>query len=312
MLLPRLDTSRSSSSTSNLGFGLGFRPGLALIAVLSLGFGGCSDNAKNPATDSSATPSATKSNASTPSMKSSAPTSSAAPATSSEKPSSSGEDTQPPGALHDVCLEDRHCESGICKTIKVQKGDQVSTYGVCAACRDHQHCVDKGLGVSCNMDYEAGHYKCGNGDLGSACETNKQCASHLICALLNLGDNDSFTRVCSECAKHSDCPADGNRNCIARYNPKGEMFNQCLPDKARKMGEVCFPCETGDRECDGVCAVAQDPDAGNGLCIGVCGECKSNKDCPEGEICQPPEFHFDNSATQTPHTPSRCIKPSSR
>lgn len=280
---------------------------LALVGILGLGLPliACSES-ESPSLNSGSSAPAT----SAPNNKDSSPSKPNETGAQSSGETTTQEDTYPLSELHGACMKDSHCKSGICKFIERPNGDDMATYiGVCAACRDHRYCIENNLGFGCNLDYEAGHFKCGDGTLGNACETNENCAPQLICALLNLGDNDSFTRVCSECAKHTDCPSDGNRNCIARYNPNDQMFNQCLPDKARKMGEICFPCETGDRECDGVCAPAQDPNAGNGLCIGVCGECKSNKDCPEGEICQPPEFHFDNAGSETPHTPSRCVKP---
>lgn len=207
--------------------------------------------------------------------------------------------------LGTACLADGECKSSICKAITP---GQSGGPKVCSECREHQSCVSQGLGRGCLFVERTGFYSCSEGYIGDPCETQAHCEAGFMCALLNLGDNESTKKFCSQCETHVDCPQEERRNCIARYNPTGMMYNQCLPDGARQKGEVCFPCATGNRECDGLCVMVSNQDTeSKGLCIGVCGECASDSDCPKGQICKPPILDFKNTESDPPHTPSRCV-----
>lgn len=211
--------------------------------------------------------------------------------------------------LGEPCTADSDCKSQLCKSAMPNNPNSA---GICSECRSDQDCQNSGVGLGCLFVKRSGFFTCTAGYIGDTCENNGHCEEGLLCALLNLGDNESTEKVCSQCANHLDCPAEDRRNCIARYNPTGMMYNQCLPDGSRQKGEICFPCSTGNRECDGVCAVAHNKNTETeGLCIGVCGDCESDKDCPEGQICIPPLLDFDNLEKDPPHTPSRCAPPQS-
>lgn len=227
--------------------------------------------------------------------------------TGSEQPDDTKPDPTEPGsvALGDECKEDKDCKSKICRVgVLVEEGKEVKE---CASCRDDAQCIAEKKGFACKVSLKTGLVECVDGKIGSPCDKKEQCTDNLMCALINMGDNKSEERTCSECEKHTDCPAMGNRNCVSRDTAEVPgYFNKCLPDKVRENGEICFPCETGNRECAGGFCVKVDL-KDDPFCIGVCGHCNSDVDCPKDHRCEAPKLNFEGKGL-TPHTPSKCVK----
>lgn len=237
--------------------------------------------------------------------------------TGSTAPESSSEPQQPdnpaPGTteLGEECKRDEDCKSKICVIEKIEDEKGTSELGICGACRNDAQCVAEKKGLACHQSLGTGAMECVDGKLGSPCKTKEQCTDNLMCALVNMGDNKSDERSCSECEKHIDCPATGKRNCVSRDKPaeNGEYYNLCLEDGVRETGEICFPCETGNRECaEGFCVKVEIGDGvDENFCIGVCGACNTDADCSEGSRCVPPELNFEGEGI-APHKGSKCVK----
>lgn len=214
--------------------------------------------------------------------------------------------------LGDECKTDEDCKSKICLAYQVEgEAADPSAVKVCGSCRDDAQCVNEKRGVACRPSFVTGAMDCTDGKLGAPCSKKEHCSDNLMCALVNMGDNKSDVRSCSECEKHIDCPATGKRNCVSRDKPaeNGEYFNQCMEDGVRQTGEICFPCETGNRECaEGFCVkVELGENAEPGFCIGVCGSCNTDADCEAGSRCEPPSLNFEGDGI-APHKGSKCVK----
>lgn len=231
-----------------------------------------------------------------------------------------GETSGPPAPgsvmLGDSCKNDVDCESKICIVgFDLEGEEDAAEFKSCAACRDDAQCIAEKKGKVCTRNYQDGIIRCADGALGTVCDKDQQCGDGLMCRLVNLGDNKSWEKTCSECGNHTDCPAEGKRNCVSRETPDGPgLFNRCLEDKVRQSGEICFPCETGNRECaEGFCVKAE-VDKGPGgeeFCLGVCGSCATDADCPADSRCTPPELDYTKDPKEAGiaiHKPSRCVK----
>lgn len=246
--------------------------------------------------------------------------SASASSNTSQKPKQEGGEKAKPGSLElgEHCKEDAACKSGICIVGLDLEGEKDTDEAkTCASCRDDAQCIKEKKGLVCARGHKDGIIKCADGKLGTQCSKNEHCAKGLMCSLINLGENKSWEKTCSECGKHTDCPAEGKRNCVSRDTPDGPgLFNLCLPDKVRKSGEICFPCETGNRECaDGFCVKVKIKDEGiegfDKLCLGVCGACATDADCPADSRCTPPELDYTKDPKKDGvaiHKSSRCVK----
>lgn len=232
-----------------------------------------------------------------------------------QESSSQGPDTSQPkvGNLEngEECKTDEDCKSKICIEDSFEEDGQTSQIRLCGACRDDAQCIAEKKGLSCQRSFLTGATECADGKLGAPCSKKEHCADNLMCALVNMGDNESDERSCSECEKHIDCPETGKRNCVSRDKPaeNGEYYNLCLEDGVRQTGEICFPCETGNRECaEGFCVKVELGDgADDNFCIGVCGACHTDADCNEDSRCVPPELNFEGEGL-APHKGSKCVK----
>lgn len=225
---------------------------------------------------------------------------------------STGQDAAPGTVkLGEECSKDEDCESKLCLEEKFSEDADADVVKLCSACRDDAQCVAEKRGLACQYSFASGARKCVDGELGSPCSKKEHCSANLMCALVNMGDNKSDEKTCSECAKHIDCPETGKRNCVSRDLPseKGRYFNKCLEDGSRQTGEVCFPCETGNRECaEGFCVkVELEEGLDDDYCIGVCGACHTDADCAEDSRCVPPSLNFEGDGI-APHTGSKCVK----
>lgn len=234
-------------------------------------------------------------------------------------------DAPEPGSLQlgEQCQTDAECESSICRTVPPLPGAGYSTpkkqlhelarqldVKICASCRDHDQCVAENKGTSCMFSLTNAVVECVDGKVGSPCEEDKHCANDLMCVPINMGDNESLTKTCSECGEHTDCPTEGKRNCVSRTsNDQPGFFNLCLEDGVRLSGEICFPCATGNRECaEGFCVKVAHPNEDKAdLCIGVCGSCQTDGDCAADERCEAPVINTKGQGL-SPHTPSQCVK----
>lgn len=228
-------------------------------------------------------------------------------------PDGTASDSTPPGSveLGEPCKEDKDCKSNICMADSTgAQGEGAGEYKICGSCRDDAQCISEKRGLACRPSVLTGATECVDGKLGSPCEKKEHCSENLMCALVNMGDNKSEERSCSECEKHIDCPETGKRNCVSRDKPSenGEYYNLCLEDGVRQTGEICFPCETGNRECaEGFCVKVELEGAEDGFCIGVCGACHTDADCGNDSRCVPPELNFEGEGI-APHKGSKCVK----
>lgn len=242
---------------------------------------------------------------------------SGAETTAATQPDASSEPQATPKAapgsveLGEACEKDEDCKSKVCVVEEFEEGGKVEQIKLCGACRDDAQCIAEKKGLSCQRSFLTGATECMDGELGAMCQKKEHCAGNLMCALVNMGDNESQERSCSECEKHIDCPVTGKRNCVSRdkTDENGEYYNLCLEDGARQTGEICFPCETGNRECaEGFCVkVELDDGMEDDFCIGVCGSCHTDADCEEGSRCVPPELNFEGEGI-APHKGSKCVK----
>lgn len=280
-----------------------------VVALGIVTISGCSEKAKEPQAGEAA-PQPNNNPAATTGASSSSAPSQAEDNTQDDQP----EEPQPGSVeLGDDCQADAHCKSGICKEL-YYPGEPDSTEPrpkTCAECRDDAQCIAEKKGIVCTASMEEGFIRCQDGSLGTPCEKKEHCSGNLGCFKVKLGDNESFMKSCSECGSHSDCPAEGNRNCVARDSSENlAYFNRCLADGARKTGEACFPCETGDRECaGGFCVKVKNEDPEDTFCVGVCGECRADTDCKEGFRCTPAKLaDFEKDFAIDGHEYSRCVK----
>lgn len=208
-----------------------------------------------------------------------------------------------PQVLGAQCRKDEHCLSGHCADVHLESGGGVIKVLRCSECKAHQdcpmagaRCVDSGLKQA---------KVCSMGELGRECDDDSACAEPTVCAPLLTGENVFETTYCSECRTGEDCKDPAAPNCLTLFGGE-KLFNSCEPDGVRKDGEPCFPCDTGDLECQGYCVKADVPND-DSFCIGVCGSCRDDSDCADGERCTPPEFKFKEGGGFGKHVASKCV-----
>lgn len=199
------------------------------------------------------------------------------------------------------CEKDIDCKSKTCAEVPKRVDGVPTTELRCSECADDSACTSKIPATYCMFDRKKRANVCADGSSGDSCEKDEQCKSN-ICATVNLGDNESSLKACSTCRTHEDCKDESKPNCISRPEDSWKPFNQCLEDGVRKNGEVCFPCETGDRECEGFCVAVETPGS---FCIGVCGECALDTDCESGYVCEAPRLTPGQGGM---HEASKCVK----
>lgn len=199
------------------------------------------------------------------------------------------------------CKEDKDCRSKTCAEVPKRIDGLPTTEFRCSECSTDNVCASENPGSYCMFDRKLRAKVCADGSPGDSCETDDQCQSKL-CATVNLGDNETKLKACSTCRTHEDCEDESKPNCISRPEDSWKPFNQCLEDGVRKNGEVCFPCETGNRECEGLCVAVETPGS---FCIGVCGACAIDSDCDTGYVCEPPKLTPGKGGM---HQASKCVK----
>ncbi|MGB1016818.1 MAG: hypothetical protein ACPG4T_21945, partial [Nannocystaceae bacterium] len=122
---------------------------------------------------------------------------------------------------------------------------------------------------------------CTNGGVGSFCQSQAGCAEGLFCDDL-IDDVALLPKACGECSSDADCPND--MRCTPSINVEQFSGNK-------------FCAAPGSVANDGMCPVGGDNVCASGHCglvdvglfeVGVCGECKSDNDCPG--TCMPGDF----------------------
>lgn len=216
-------------------------------------------------------------------------------------PEASPEQPQPLGAQ---CRKDSHCESGHCAEVFIESGGGIVRVLRCSECKTNEDCPKSGSRCVNSGSKQA--RVCSMGELGRQCEDDNDCADPTLCAKLLTGENQFETTFCSECRSNEDCKDPTAPNCLTLFGGE-ELFNSCEPDGVRKNGQPCFPCDTGDLECEGYCVKADVPNDDE-FCIGVCGSCRDDADCAEGERCTPPEFNFKEGGGFGEHVASKCVQ----
>jgi hypothetical protein len=189
-------------------------------------------------------------------------------------PGTSGEDGSGPQPLGGMCENADGCESGFCYVLP-QLG------GVCSECLIDEDC---GTGT-CSLD-PIGYAVCTDGELGKMCNTDEGCMGDLVCAeLIDTGGlvNSNF---CSECQTTVDC--EGEQICSPVYDQEAFAGSlQCVEPGSVPNDQGC-PLEGGVGDAtvceNGHCGVV---DVFAGIVIGVCGDCSTDEDCPEGSACMP-------------------------
>lgn len=215
-------------------------------------------------------------------------------------PEASPESPQPIGSQ---CRKDEHCESGHCAEVHIESGGGIVRVYRCSECKTDADCPSSGSRCVNSAMKQA--RVCSMGELGRQCDDDSECADPTVCAALHTGENNFETTFCSECRTNEDCKDPTAPNCLTLFGGT-ELYNSCEPDGVRKDGEPCFPCDTGDLECQGFCVKADVPND-DSFCIGVCGSCRDDADCADGERCTPPEFKFKEGGGFGEHVASKCV-----
>lgn len=216
-------------------------------------------------------------------------------------PKDAGE-ANPTLAIGQECKQASECVSGFCEKVTLRGRGKAREATVCSECAASSDCPSER--PHCTYDLKAKAKSCGSGDLGQTCNDNAQCGEQVQCAKINLGDNDIPLMTCSECEFHTDCTDESKPLCISLPNADKKRFNQCAAHESRKNGDICFPCETGDDECEGFCVNVNIPK--KNFCVGVCGECRTDADCASGEICSKPELKMGSDGSRA-NVPSKCV-----
>lgn len=163
--------------------------------------------------------------------------------------------------------------------------------GICSECDADMDCVTAGRGTACTVDPVSRAGVCGYGNAGSFCETQAACQKDLLCAELIPGAGPLLPRVCSACQVDTDCG--GDLRCIAKLDVANYSGTRsCAVPGTVDPGDLC-PLPDGDKMClSEKCAVLKLADV---LDVGVCGQCKSDADCPNSPTkkCDPPKFTDD-------------------
>jgi hypothetical protein len=172
------------------------------------------------------------------------------------------------------CMTDTDCMSGHCAGIP-------DIGGVCSECTMDADCE---VGT-CVFEISAGYSVCTDGSVGVDCMTDEGCAEGLVCAPV-FGDF-SPTR-CSECRADVPCP-DGQSCAVNTDNGLLDAYLGCVDNGTVPLGETCPVVDgvgNGAICASGECGVIDF----FGFQLGVCSECDSDADCPDGQSCSSPGF----------------------
>jgi hypothetical protein len=172
---------------------------------------------------------------------------------------------------------DAECMSGQCFVVGVLGG-------ICGECNEDADCDMFGCSIPNPLADPPQGSTCGDGNVGSGCETADACSGDLLCATI-LDVPGVFTAsTCSECDVDTDC-ADGTI-CNPNLSVTELTGNKtCIMPGTVADGDAC-DLEADNGACTNFCASA---DVMGLLELGVCSECLQDADCPTmGDTCEAP------------------------
>ncbi len=169
--------------------------------------------------------------------------------------------------------------------------------GLCGECNVDNDCPDGG----CSLPNPIGNTGsvCNLGEPGAGCGTDAVCVSpgNDHCgSVLNVPGIINI-KTCGACVTNSDCTP-GSPNCTPNYDIlEFTGINNCAANGSQPNNHGCNPQDDGMGQPLGNSACA------SGFCgeanvmgllqLGVCGECNSNNDCPQGQACTQPQADLE-------------------
>lgn len=199
----------------------------------------------------------------------------------------------PPGAPNGATCSDESgcgCASGTCFLIPI-------VGGFCGDCLTDADCAPGGCTVPDPL-HQVGSF-CNMGEPGAGCMSSAVCSSPeaAACSEILVVPSIFTVATCSECASNADCPMDAP-NCTPVYDLSHFTgVSVCRPDASVPIGEGCSPFEDGagnplgDPACSsGICGIAQIMGV---VDVGICSQCQSDSDCPNGQTCSEPLVDLD-------------------
>lgn len=186
----------------------------------------------------------------------------------------------------EACNIDSDCKSGSCFAL-------VGTAGICGACDSDADC-QLGCTPPGMFSTPPRPSSCGEGQLGSGCETDSACKRGYTCADITTLSLGYTLRSCSECDSADDC--DGGEICGVSFSFADQSAHrECAAPSTRGLGQIC---EHDDECASALCSTFTFPE---GTAVGVCGECNSDSDCASPTSCSATEFQRDAG-----FSPSSC------
>jgi hypothetical protein len=213
------------------------------------------------------------------------------PTTTATTSATNGDETpvepQPNG---EECSTNAECESGMCFHVSILGG-------ICGECLVDDDCPEGGCSIPNPLSDPPQGATCNEGEQGGGCMSDDVCVDELTCEVI-LDIPGIFTAsTCSQCETDGDC--DGEQLCSPAYDiPNLSGARVCVDPESVPNGEGCDHTGSGDEACtSGFC---HEYDVMGFLVLGVCGECKVDADCPEGQECHDPDVDLDTLEVTPP------------
>jgi hypothetical protein len=188
-----------------------------------------------------------------------------------------GDDPPEPQPNGSECSTNEECESGMCFHVSILGG-------LCGECLVDEDCPDGGCSIPNPLSDPPQGATCNEGEQGGGCMSDDVCVDDLTCEVI-LDVPGIFTAsTCSQCETDADC--EGDQLCSPAYDiPNLSGAKVCVDPGTVPNGEGCDHVGSGDEACEsGFC---YEYDVMGFLVLGVCGECKVDADCDEGECLEP-------------------------
>jgi Cys-rich repeat protein len=201
-----------------------------------------------------------------------------------------GDDPPEPQPNGSECNSNEECESGMCFHVSILGG-------LCGECLVDDDCPDGGCSIPNPLSDPPQGATCNNGEQGGGCMSDDVCVDDLTCEVI-LDIPGIFTAsTCSQCETDGDC-GDGQL-CSPAYDiPNLSGARVCVDPGTVANGEGCDHTGSGDDACEsGFC---HEYDVMGFLTLGVCGECKVDADCEDGEVCNDPDVDLDTLEVTPP------------
>ncbi len=210
--------------------------------------------------------------------------------------------TEPPGcgdeenqannsACHD--MSGCGCSSGNCFVVPILGG-------WCGECLTDADCDGGGCTVP-NPIAGTGAV-CNKGEAGDGCNTSDVCVdpANASCGVLLEVPGIISVATCGECSVNAECLDPELPNCTPTYDVENFTGKYvCAADATVPNNEGCNLTQeggepVGNAACQsGFCGEANVMGL---LKVGICGECNSNEDCPQGQTCSDPQVDLDSAA----------------